>query len=167
MEAELREAMERKSVQTVENEDEEDGAMNRRRRSLDFERGSLRWSGADKRKRWSVCGGEKRGDLDLETIWEEALSSVDNTTSLRNTDYMEEEEEEGEEDNDEEAVFEEREEEEEEGGEDNDEEAVFEEREEEEDIEEEGEADEEADGNNYIHVDDVIPQTGKTSNHHI
>lgn len=25
-----------------------------------------------KRKRWSVCGGEKRGDLELETIWEEA-----------------------------------------------------------------------------------------------
>ncbi|KAF2087426.1 hypothetical protein K490DRAFT_65813 [Saccharata proteae CBS 121410] len=24
----------------------------------------------DKRKRWSVCGAEKRGDLDLETIWE-------------------------------------------------------------------------------------------------
>lgn len=27
----------------------------------------------DKRKRWSVCGGEKRGDLELETIWEEAF----------------------------------------------------------------------------------------------
>lgn len=27
--------------------------------------------GRDKRKRWSVCGGERRGDLDLETIWED------------------------------------------------------------------------------------------------
>lgn len=25
----------------------------------------------DKGKRWSVCGGERRGDLDLETIWED------------------------------------------------------------------------------------------------
>ena len=28
-------------------------------------------SRADKRKRWSVCGAERRGDLDLETIWED------------------------------------------------------------------------------------------------
>ncbi|KAI4142667.1 MAG: hypothetical protein LQ340_007266 [Diploschistes diacapsis] len=28
-------------------------------------------SGQDKRKRWSVCGAERRGDLDLETIWED------------------------------------------------------------------------------------------------
>ena len=27
--------------------------------------------GKDKRKRWSVCGAERRGDLDLETIWED------------------------------------------------------------------------------------------------
>ena len=27
--------------------------------------------GRDKRKRWSVCGAERRGDLDLETIWED------------------------------------------------------------------------------------------------
>ncbi|KAL8719587.1 MAG: hypothetical protein Q9225_003415 [Loekoesia sp. 1 TL-2023] len=26
---------------------------------------------SDKRKRWSVCGAERRGDLDLETIWED------------------------------------------------------------------------------------------------
>jgi hypothetical protein len=26
---------------------------------------------ADKRKRWSVCGAERRQDLDLETIWED------------------------------------------------------------------------------------------------
>lgn len=25
----------------------------------------------DKRKRWSVCGAERRGDIDLETVWEE------------------------------------------------------------------------------------------------
>ncbi|KAI5793314.1 hypothetical protein EDC01DRAFT_92599 [Geopyxis carbonaria] len=51
-----------------------------RRRSLDFDRvagASGRWgTGADKRKRWSICGGEKRGDLDLETIWEEAVASA-------------------------------------------------------------------------------------------
>ena len=29
------------------------------------------WSARDKRKRWSVCGAERRGDLDLETIWED------------------------------------------------------------------------------------------------
>ena len=28
-------------------------------------------SNQDKRKRWSVCGAERRGDLDLETIWED------------------------------------------------------------------------------------------------
>ncbi|KAF2238056.1 hypothetical protein EV356DRAFT_529550 [Viridothelium virens] len=28
-------------------------------------------NGRDKRKRWSVCGAERRGDLDLETIWED------------------------------------------------------------------------------------------------
>ena len=27
--------------------------------------------GSEKRKRWSVCGAERRGDLDLETIWED------------------------------------------------------------------------------------------------
>jgi hypothetical protein len=25
----------------------------------------------DKRKRWSVCGAERRGDLNLDTIWED------------------------------------------------------------------------------------------------
>lgn len=28
-------------------------------------------SNQDKRKRWSVCGAERRGDIDLETIWED------------------------------------------------------------------------------------------------
>jgi len=76
VEAELREAMERKAAK-LENEDEEDSTFSRRRRSVDFDRGLPRWGAADKRKRWSVCGGEKRGDLDLETIWEEALNSAE------------------------------------------------------------------------------------------
>jgi len=37
-----------------------------RRIGWDAGRGGLR----DKRKRWSVCGAERRGDLSLETIWE-------------------------------------------------------------------------------------------------
>ena len=31
----------------------------------------LVYASRDKRKRWSVCGAERRGDLDLETIWED------------------------------------------------------------------------------------------------
>lgn len=68
--------MERKAAK-LESEDEEDSTFSRRRRSVDFDRGLPRWGAADKRKRWSVCGGEKRGDLDLETIWEEALNSAE------------------------------------------------------------------------------------------
>ena len=34
-------------------------------------RGSFGGAMRDKRKRWSVCGAERRGDLDLETIWED------------------------------------------------------------------------------------------------
>jgi hypothetical protein len=67
--------MERKAAR-LENEDEDDSGVTRRRRSVDFDR-AIRWGAADKRKRWSVCGGEKRGDLDLETIWEEALSTAE------------------------------------------------------------------------------------------
>ncbi|KAF2397650.1 hypothetical protein EJ06DRAFT_130072 [Trichodelitschia bisporula] len=40
-----------------------------RRGSLDGRGGG--GFGRDKRKRWSVCGAEKRGDLNLETIWED------------------------------------------------------------------------------------------------
>jgi len=29
-----------------------------------------------RRKRWSVCGGEKRADLELETIWEDRVVAV-------------------------------------------------------------------------------------------
>lgn len=32
---------------------------------------TLSYAPRDKRKRWSVCGAERRGDLDLETIWED------------------------------------------------------------------------------------------------
>lgn len=39
-----------------------------KRRGLDIGRGGVM---RDKRKRWSVCGAERRGDLDLETIWED------------------------------------------------------------------------------------------------
>jgi len=34
-------------------------------------RGIGGFGGRDKRKRWSVCGAEKRSDLNLETIWED------------------------------------------------------------------------------------------------
>lgn len=34
-------------------------------------RGGAGFGARDKRKRWSVCGAEKRGDLNLETIWED------------------------------------------------------------------------------------------------
>lgn len=40
------------------------------RRSSSFD-GGRRGSMGRERKRWSVCGGERRGDLDLETIWED------------------------------------------------------------------------------------------------
>ncbi|CAI6332709.1 unnamed protein product [Periconia digitata] len=45
-----------------------------RRSSLDVSGGSGRTFGfgkRDARKRWSVCGAERRQDLDLETIWED------------------------------------------------------------------------------------------------
>lgn len=32
--------------------------------------GGRAWGGRDKQKRWSVCGAERRGDFNLETIWE-------------------------------------------------------------------------------------------------
>ncbi|KAF2746285.1 hypothetical protein M011DRAFT_90864 [Sporormia fimetaria CBS 119925] len=53
-----------------ENAGDEEGT---RRSSLDgpTERRSLGFGRRDSRKRWSVCGAERRGDLDLETIWED------------------------------------------------------------------------------------------------
>jgi hypothetical protein len=53
--------------------DREDGG-DARRSSLDVPEGrgrSLGFGKRDSRKRWSVCGAERRGDLDLETIWED------------------------------------------------------------------------------------------------
>ncbi|CAA9961274.1 hypothetical protein PTMSG1_04658 [Pyrenophora teres f. maculata] len=53
--------------------DREDGGEGRRS-SLDVPEGrgrSLGFGKRDSRKRWSVCGAERRQDLDLETIWED------------------------------------------------------------------------------------------------
>jgi hypothetical protein len=91
--------MERKAAQ-LENEDEDDSAVRRRRRSVDFDR-AIRWGAADKRKRWSVCGGEKRGDLDLETIWEEALSTAEASHIIHRDEEEDEESEESDESGDE------------------------------------------------------------------
>ena len=70
------------SLDTIEDEPEmeakeaadEDEGGERRRSSLDGPRPSVGFGfnrGRSERKRWSVCGGERRGDLDLETIWED------------------------------------------------------------------------------------------------
>lgn len=52
-------------------ERESNGEDGVRRSSLDGERRTINFSKRDSRKRWSVCGAERRGDLDLETIWED------------------------------------------------------------------------------------------------
>ena len=49
--------------------EERNEEVNRRRMSLSSDASSRGMR--DKRKRWSVCGAERRGDLDLETIWED------------------------------------------------------------------------------------------------
>ena len=53
--------------------DAADGGDGKGRSSLDVpSRGrTLAFGSRDKRKRWSVCGAERRQDLDLETIWED------------------------------------------------------------------------------------------------
>lgn len=54
--------------------DAEDGGESKGRSSLDMPargRTMMGFGTRDKRKRWSVCGAERRGDLDLETIWED------------------------------------------------------------------------------------------------
>ena len=50
-----------------------DSSDSKARNSLDVPaRGrTMNFGSRDKRKRWSVCGAERRGDLDLETIWED------------------------------------------------------------------------------------------------
>lgn len=52
----------------ADREDQSEGGIRRRAGSDVGVRGAGR---GDKRKRWSVCGAERRGDLDLETIWED------------------------------------------------------------------------------------------------
>lgn len=42
-----------------------------RRRGRGRGRKGIGGGGKEERKRWSVCGAERRGDLDLETIWED------------------------------------------------------------------------------------------------
>lgn len=53
--------------------DAAEGGDTKTRGSLDVPvRGrTLGFGSRDKRKRWSVCGAERRQDLDLETIWED------------------------------------------------------------------------------------------------
>lgn len=54
--------------------DAEDAGDSKGRSSLDMPARGRTMGGfgtRDKRKRWSVCGGERRADLDLETIWED------------------------------------------------------------------------------------------------
>lgn len=54
--------------------DAEDGGEAKGRSSLDTPtrgRTMVGFGTRDKRKRWSVCGAERRGDFDLETIWED------------------------------------------------------------------------------------------------
>lgn len=68
------EAIEEESqrLKLIAESDEEDEGP--RRRSLDVPRGFGfgRGGGSGReRKRWSICGGERRADLDLETIWED------------------------------------------------------------------------------------------------
>jgi len=51
---------------------EKNGSDPLRRSSLDVPTSrTLGFGKRDARKRWSVCGAERRGDLDLETIWED------------------------------------------------------------------------------------------------
>lgn len=51
--------------------DKEDQSEEGVRRKLNFSSDTGGRGRKDKRKRWSVCGAERRGDLDLETIWED------------------------------------------------------------------------------------------------
>ena len=52
----------------ADREEQSEEGIRRRAGSDVGMRGAIR---GDKRKRWSVCGAERRGDLDLETIWED------------------------------------------------------------------------------------------------
>ncbi|KAI4174998.1 MAG: hypothetical protein LQ343_002025 [Gyalolechia ehrenbergii] len=61
--AQLKAAADREEAAAKKESEEEGGMGGVRRRGLGGR--------SDKRKRWSVCGAERRGDLDLETIWED------------------------------------------------------------------------------------------------
>ncbi|KAK5990552.1 hypothetical protein PT974_08821 [Cladobotryum mycophilum] len=58
------------AAEVSDNSDSSDG---KGRGNLDVpSRGrTMTYGSREKRKRWSVCGAERRGDLDLETIWED------------------------------------------------------------------------------------------------
>ncbi|KAM3418709.1 hypothetical protein BST61_g4686 [Cercospora zeina] len=59
------------AAERAENVDEDED-NSRRRSSLDVPRGfGFSRGGSRERKRWSVCGAERRVDLDLDTIWED------------------------------------------------------------------------------------------------
>lgn len=54
--------------------DASDGGMEAKKPDVPSGRGrtlGVGLSARDKRKRWSVCGAERRGDLNLDTIWED------------------------------------------------------------------------------------------------
>lgn len=83
---EMKEALDRAAAKSLSSSpssetDEDESNSGGRRSPMDGSRdnfGAGRRGAADKRKRWSVCGGEKRGDLELETIWEEAFGGGNN-----------------------------------------------------------------------------------------
>jgi len=66
----LRLAMERADQGESDSEGEGTGS-GRRKGSLDMPRFRSGTGLNREKKRWSVCGGERRADLDLETIWED------------------------------------------------------------------------------------------------
>ncbi|KAI5254349.1 hypothetical protein E4T42_02442 [Aureobasidium subglaciale] len=72
-----RAAKQRAAIEEEEEEEENDDTEPRRRGSLDIPGhrsvgfGFGRRGGDSGRKRWSICGGERTVDLDLETIWED------------------------------------------------------------------------------------------------
>ncbi|KAL0636534.1 hypothetical protein Q9L58_004488 [Maublancomyces gigas] len=86
LEVEMKEALDRAAAKSLSSSpssetDEDESNSGGRRSPMDGSRdnfGAGRRGAADKRKRWSVCGGEKRGDLELETIWEEAFGGGNN-----------------------------------------------------------------------------------------
>ena len=66
----LRLAAERAEQGESDSEGEGTGSGSRKG-SLDMPRFRSGTALSRDKKRWSVCGAERRGDLDLETIWED------------------------------------------------------------------------------------------------